>query len=468
MRWILALCFLLIGAAAQGAARPVTFESQGAVLHGYIVMPSSGNANAGVVLIHGSGPDGAQDYLTQAESFARGGIAALVYDKRGWNKSGGDWQRRPFSLLAQDAIAAAQVLRRETGVPPDRVGYWGISQGGWVIAEAASRDPQTAFVIGVAATGVSPTSQELWHKDQMMQALGYSPKARAIATDFWRMVFDFLVKVDGGLIPLPADILTNERAAASVGLTYEPLTAWSKVKAPVLLLYGDQDLLEPAVNSAAMIEFPLALAGNAPEVLFFPGSSHAITTRQTGLTFDWGEAFHPDYYPVMLEWISTGDVGTARARLSRPSGTIAPYIFHRGAEFGEASISRGVIVQLSLFVVIPLFLLLSGGRAVLALRSNGSTAIAVADLAISVGGLVIIAAFVIFLVQSVFVQGLEVMESYTIPAWQRWLPVAGSFVAFGAAVTTILRIKERRLLGALPAIMLLIWCVSWRMVGAPL
>lgn len=468
MRWIAALWLLVLGATAQATTRPIAFESEGATLHGYIVTPSGGVATAGIVLIHGSGSDGAQDYLSQAEAFARGGIAALVYDKRGWNRSGGDWRRRPFGLLASDAMAAAAALRREAGVPPHRVGYWGISQGGWVVAEAASRDPRTAFVIGVAATGVSPTSQELWHKDQMMQALGYSPKARAIATHFWRMVFDFLVQVDAGTIALPADILPNERAAASVGLTYEPLAAWSKVRAPVLLLYGDRDLLEPARDSADMIGQALNAAGNPPQILFFPASSHAVTTRQTGLTFDWGEAFHLEYYPAMLEWIGTGRVGAVRTSLLRPIGTPTPRNYNRGAMFGEASLVRGAIAQLALFFGLVLALLFSGVRAAWKMRSSGRSPLRLADLAVSIGGLLIVAGFVVFLTQSVFVQGLEVMESYAIPAWQKWLPIAGSFVALGAALTVILRFRQRMFLGSVPAILLLIWCLNWQMVGPPL
>lgn len=468
MRWIVAFWLFVMGATAQASTRPITFDSEGATLNGYIVTPPSGSATAGIVLIHGSGPDGAQDYLSQAEAFARGGIATLVYDKRGWNRSGGDWRRRPFRLLASDAIAAAQALRREAGIPPDRVGYWGISQGGWVVAEAASRDPQTAFVIGVAATGVSPTSQELWHKDNMVRALGYSPKARAIATNFWRMVFDFLVKVDAGVIPLPADILTNERAGTSVGLTYDPLPAWSKVRAPVLLLYGDRDLLEPAADSASMIERALKTARNAPRVLFFPSSSHTVTTRQTGLTFDWGEAFHPDYYPAIFELIGIGSVRAVRARFPRPTVTPVPRNFERGEIFGEASIARGAIVQLALFLFLPAVLVISGARAALQLRSTGRSTLALADLAVSIGGLIVCAGFVIFLAQSVFAQGLEVMNSYAIPTWQRWLPVAGSCVAFGAVLTMILRIRQRRFRGVVPAALLLVWCLSWQMVGAPL
>lgn len=209
-------------------------------------------------------------------------------------------------------------------------------------------------------------------------------------------------------------------------------------------------------------------AGNPPRVLFFPSSSHTITTRQTGLTFDWGEEFHPDYYPAMLEWIGTGSVGVAGTRLSRTEGASEPRNFVRGAMFGEASLARGAIIQLVLFLVLPIALVFSGVHTAWKVQSTGRSPLRLADLAVSIGGLLIDAGFVVFLTQSVFVQGLEVMESYAIPAWQKWLPIAGSFVALGAALTVILRFRQRMFIGSVPAILLLIWCLNWQMVGPPL
>jgi uncharacterized protein len=88
VRWICAVWLIFLSVGAHATSRPISFESEGASLHGCIVMPQDGNATAGIVLVHGSGPDGAADYLSQTEAFARDGIAALVYDKRGWNRSG--------------------------------------------------------------------------------------------------------------------------------------------------------------------------------------------------------------------------------------------------------------------------------------------------------------------------------------------------------------------------------------------
>src|SRR3712207_942507 len=64
----------------------VTFMTRGAKLSGTIVFPA-GEVRAAVVFIHGSGPQVRN--LGLAERFARNGIAALVYDKRGVGRSAG-------------------------------------------------------------------------------------------------------------------------------------------------------------------------------------------------------------------------------------------------------------------------------------------------------------------------------------------------------------------------------------------
>ena len=60
---------------------------------------------APVVLIHGSGEEDRGGLRSYAKIFVRNGYAALIYDKRGVGKSGGDpdaWRRFSFDDLAGD------------------------------------------------------------------------------------------------------------------------------------------------------------------------------------------------------------------------------------------------------------------------------------------------------------------------------------------------------------------------------
>ena len=114
----------------------VEFASHGATLSGSIVFPANQPVHAAVVFIHGSGKQTRNTGL--AERFAREGIVALVYDKRGAGKSGGEYEgeqsvsEKNIALLADDAISALKKLSSHPSLKGTPVGFAGISQAGWI------------------------------------------------------------------------------------------------------------------------------------------------------------------------------------------------------------------------------------------------------------------------------------------------------------------------------------------------
>jgi pimeloyl-ACP methyl ester carboxylesterase len=54
-----------------------------------------------------------------------------------------------------------------------RVGVWGFSQGAWAAALAAAQDPATAFLITVAASGVSPAVQMRYGTREQLRRAGH-------------------------------------------------------------------------------------------------------------------------------------------------------------------------------------------------------------------------------------------------------------------------------------------------------
>jgi alpha-beta hydrolase superfamily lysophospholipase len=113
----------------------IEFVSHGATLSGSMVFPAS-DIHAAVVFVHGSGKQARN--LHWAERFASEGIAALVYDKRGAGKSGGEYEgnqsvsEKNISLLADDALSALRRLATHPSVQGKPVGLSGISQAGWI------------------------------------------------------------------------------------------------------------------------------------------------------------------------------------------------------------------------------------------------------------------------------------------------------------------------------------------------
>ena len=143
----------------------LTFPVEGGTVNAILVEPEGG-AEVGVVIVAGADASGRDDLLALAEQFAAHGIAALTYDKRA---DGYTLFHRDYARLADDVLAAAEAMRATTGI--DRIGAWGISEGGWVISDAVARpNPPLAFAVLASAPVVTPGEQSAWIVDSGLQA----------------------------------------------------------------------------------------------------------------------------------------------------------------------------------------------------------------------------------------------------------------------------------------------------------
>jgi uncharacterized protein len=162
---LLAFSFLVSAQGLGGNLRveEVAFASHGATLSGSIVFPQTAPVHAALVFIHGSGKQTRDMGL--AERFAKEGIVALAYDKRGAGRSGGDYEgdqsvsEKNIALLADDAIAALQKLASHPSLKGIPVGFAGISQAGWIGPLAAEKSNLARFLV-LWSGPVSKVSEE--------------------------------------------------------------------------------------------------------------------------------------------------------------------------------------------------------------------------------------------------------------------------------------------------------------------
>ena len=147
---------------AQVIEEEVSFHSGDITLHGSDLIPARSEPGTAIVLIHGAGLGLRDENRAVAEAFADEGFLVLIYDKRTEGYSPDPVGGRSYSLLADDAIVAVQMLQQHDDVDPAQVGLWGFSEGGWVAPLAATRSDDVAFVITVAGGGIGPAEQTAW------------------------------------------------------------------------------------------------------------------------------------------------------------------------------------------------------------------------------------------------------------------------------------------------------------------
>jgi uncharacterized protein len=297
----------------------LAFRSGPATLSGTLVLPAeSGRPFPSVVFLHGSGPEGrwASKYL--ATHFAREGVAALIYDKRGVGKSTGDLKSAGFEELVEDAAAAITALRSDPRIDRNRIGIHGHSQGATYAPWVAERAGTVAFIVCSSGSGVPMDEVERYSvgnsvglsqlpPEEAKEARAFvdalvetayhgTPRARLVAA--WQRIKD-----RPWAFPLPGDEDSYWSFSRKIA-TYDPLAHWKEVAAPTLLVFGERDERIPASRSAALIAQAL-LSGRGRDITakIFPGADHNFRRPDVpGEPRPWpaSVAGYPD---IMVQWV---------------------------------------------------------------------------------------------------------------------------------------------------------------------
>jgi len=228
--------------------------------------------HAALLMVPGSGPSDRHNdvfFPPIREHLVANGIAVASFDKRGVGDSAGDWLTAGIVEQADDTQAALDALRHRgelNGVP---VGIYGHSQGGWVVLEAAGREPGIAFVVTNSGPGVSPAAQERHAAAAGLPRAGLARSDIAAAlTDYETMLHsirdggsyeEFQQAIHGdaerrlrlhwlsqaAFVP-DGDGLWN---FARLIIDYDPRPAMRQTRSPVLALFGAEDRSVPVEES---------------------------------------------------------------------------------------------------------------------------------------------------------------------------------------------------------------------------
>ena len=305
--------------AGVGACRPrqedVHFSSGAITLAGTVVSPRGGGPFPAIVFIHGSGPDSRENYRGQATWFARHGVAALIYDKRGVGGSTGDWRYVHFSDLADDAMAAVRLLRGRPDIRRDRVGLWGGSNGGWVAPLAASRDSSVAFVITVSGAAWTPAELAKWRSINRVQGDGFPDSiVKRVATLMdlqaalvrrdgwergWREYEAAFAPYRGQPWTRPMSALRNSLGDTSwfmpytADIDFDPVPVIQQLRVPMLALLGANDAIVPPQEIAQRLR---SLQKRNLTVCIIAGANHSMSPENSHQPV-------AEYWGIMDRWL---------------------------------------------------------------------------------------------------------------------------------------------------------------------
>ena len=294
----------------------VTFRNAEVSLSGTLILPATAGPHPGIVFVHGSGAEGRWASRFLAMRFAQSGIAALIYDKRGVGGSTGDWRTASFEDLAEDVRAGVAMLRRHPKVDSLRVGIHGHSQGATIAPLIAGGSRDVAFVIASAAAGLPMDEVEIYSLENSARVAALLPDEAAAARSYVRelVAVAYHGRHPGRLDSLAAQYHTRSWFFAPPAkdhhywtfsrriVSFDPETHWANVRAPVLVLYGQQDARVPVEASINRITAALFSGGNAMmTVRVFSGADHSFRIHGEETGFTWPENA-PGYLDTLISW----------------------------------------------------------------------------------------------------------------------------------------------------------------------
>jgi pimeloyl-ACP methyl ester carboxylesterase len=261
-----------------------------------------------LVGVHGAG-EGTRDspsLLHLHELLPPHGIGVVTFDRRGEGDSTGDATRGRFDVQADDALAVVRAVEAQ------RVGLWGLSQGGWVAPLAAARSDEVAFLVLVASIGVTPSEQMMYAVEHQLRLAGYGDdvveRALELRRRFERWVHeqapqpdeqlaaDLLSALDepwAGQLWLPPGLLDEEGVRLWIDeMDFDPRPIFAQTRVPTLAFYGEDESWAPVEPSVAAWR---AARGDEVEIVVVPGVDHDLV-RPDG-------SFAPEYDRRLVEWL---------------------------------------------------------------------------------------------------------------------------------------------------------------------
>jgi pimeloyl-ACP methyl ester carboxylesterase len=301
----------------------VHFANGDVTLAGTLLLPLSAGPHPAVVLIHGSGPQTRHMVRLLGDTFARHGIAALTYDKRGVGESTGDWTASSFDELAEDALAGVRFLRNHRAIKPDQIGLCGGSQAGWIAPMAAARSRDVAFTILIAGPAVSIARQNVQNAEHSLRADGFSEgdiQTAVAHIALWNHVCctgqgweQFQRSLEQArqaswsayAWSLEAPPSADEAIAARAEMERDPVPILQQVTCPVLALFGESDTVVPIAENKDLMEYALRSGGNKDYVIrVLPKANHIFLESATGASKEYARAtkWVPEYLQIIMGW----------------------------------------------------------------------------------------------------------------------------------------------------------------------
>jgi alpha/beta superfamily hydrolase len=299
-----------------------------------------------VVIVSGTGPQdedgtmaGHKIFKQIADSLTQHGIAVLRTNDRGVGKTTGNYATSTTADFADDALAAVAYLKTRKEINQQKIGLLGHSEGGAVIAIAASKSADVHFLVSIAGLAMSGYDALVKQNEDIVAsatlpdydrkryneinglmfktALAYADSANMEEKlnetyEKWRVkdsaYFKTLnVEFDHFRFPIYSYVRSATGPWYRYFVKYNAEEVMSKIKVPVLALNGDKDVMVAyKENLENWRTYPAKGGNDKVTTMVIPGVNHLFLPCKTcdqGEYANIKEGFSDVALAKILDWL---------------------------------------------------------------------------------------------------------------------------------------------------------------------
>lgn len=275
------------------------------------------------LLVPGRGQTSRAEGLGWARLLARNGIAAVAWDGRGTGRSTGDTATVTSDVLIADVRAALEWALAQADLGP--VGMLSYSAGAWVAPIVAADRDDVAFVVSLVGPVGSLAEQQGQATVAFMRAAGTDFSGAEYAAAFAYQ--QETVRLAQAGAPWSAFEAINRAAQASrwrehaliptslddADLAYFArhrfeAPPWGRLRAPVLAVFGEIDLLVPPADNVERLRAAL-VANRDVTIVVAPGTDHTLA-RPPGYVGEGDERYYRPWtrsavvFDTLISWFA--------------------------------------------------------------------------------------------------------------------------------------------------------------------
>jgi dipeptidyl aminopeptidase/acylaminoacyl peptidase len=255
------------------AAQDITVEApDGRRLAGTLTLPDRGRPAGAIVMVTGSGLQDRDEHIRGvgpayrpfrqiADTLTRRGIATLRLDDPGVGGSDPFPPGATPFTYGDDITAALAFLRKHPGIDPSRLGVLGHSEGSVVAPYVAASDSLLRAVVLLAAPAYTLVRINAFQRGKRLELGGMTPEQ--VASEVERTA-------RGAALEAARD------PWRSAVWDYDPLPTARAIRAPILLVHGEDDI-QVTPDQSDTLAAAFREGGNTDvTVHILPGTTHFL------------------------------------------------------------------------------------------------------------------------------------------------------------------------------------------------